>query len=149
MAKIAAQCEFMNNAFPAGQLQLRGHFYVVEDENGEHMIFSADKDGKLCLIVKGPSGHNELINLSEHFQVPEDHVIGALAVSQNADGKIHLVFTSRQSGGADILWVVRPMAPKRTEWIRDFDASQDIFTGEQSNIYIREVLLVCSPPFYF
>lgn len=61
----------MQNAFPAGPLSLRGKFYVVEDIKGEHMIFSIDKRGSLCLVVKGANGHNELINLNDSFALSD------------------------------------------------------------------------------
>ena len=144
MAKTTATCEFMDNAFPAGQLKLSGDFYVVEDESGEHMIFSADQKGRLCLILKGPNGHNEWINLSDKFQVPEDQTISALAVSQDRNRLIHLVFAARQKDGTDKLFVVKPMCATRSEWTREFDGSSDLFMGEQWNITIREILLVCS-----
>ncbi|OCL02909.1 hypothetical protein AOQ84DRAFT_443053 [Glonium stellatum] len=141
MAKVTARSEFMDNAFPAGQLKLNGDFYVVEDERGEHMIFSADKRGRLCLIMKEKSGHNELIDLSDKFQIPQGQTISALAVSQNRDGRIHLVFATRQPDGLDRLFVIRPMAPERAEWTRAFDISTDVFTGEQWKINVRQILL--------
>lgn len=111
----------MDNAFPAGQLKLSGDFHVVEDEQGEHMIFSADHKGRLVLIMKGPGGHNEWINLSERLHLSPEQTVSTVAVSQNRDGKVHLVFAARQPGGSDKLFVLKPRAAKRAEWTGSFD----------------------------
>jgi hypothetical protein len=142
MAKAVARTEFMNNAFPAGPLELKGDFYVTEDEHGEHMIFTADSRGKLCLIMKGESGHNELINLSDKFLLSESQVVKALAVSQNRDGQIHLVFSAQRDAQNDDIFVLRPMKPQRAEWKRNFTAEADFYSGEQMNVQVRQILLV-------
>ncbi len=71
----------MDNAFAAGPTILEVKFFVVEDEPGEHMIFSANERGKLCLVLKGESRHTGRVNLSEKFQIPDDQHVTALAVS--------------------------------------------------------------------
>lgn len=142
MAKAVARTEFMNNAFPAGPLKLKGDFYVTEDEVGEHMIFTADSRGKLCLIVKGESGHNELINLSDKFLLSETQVVKALAVSQNRDGQIHLVFSVQRNAQNDDIFVLRPMKPQRAEWKRNFNREADFYSGEKLNVQVRQILLV-------
>lgn len=148
MAKVTARCEFMENAFPAGPLALKGTFSVVEDSRGEHMIFSVDKRDNLCLILKGAFGQNELINLSSKFGLSESQKVSAFAVSQNKDGKIHLVFAALQSSGFDDLYVVRPMGPDRDEWMAPFSSS-DLFTGAQKEINIRQIVLVRPSGFSF
>ena len=146
MAKVTARCEFMENAFPAGPLSLKGRFAVVEDSRGEHMIFSVDKRDKLCLIMKGDFGQNEFINLSVRFGLADDQKISAFAVSQNSDGKIHLVFAALQGSGFDNLYVVRPMGTSRAEWMAPATAS-DLFSGTQSEINVRQILLVSPSSF--
>lgn len=134
----------MNNAFPAGPLKLKGDFYVTEDELGEHMIFTADARGKLCLIMKGESGHNELINLSDKFQLSESQVVKALAVSQNRDGQIHLIFSVQRDAQNDDIHVLRPMKNTRAEWKQIFSREVDFYTyaGEKLNVQVRQILLV-------
>lgn len=142
MAKVTSRCELMDNAFAAGPAKLEGKFFVVEDELGEHMVFSADKRGKLCLVLKGESGHNELVNLSEKFEIPDDQPVTALAVSQNRDGKIYLVFAVRQSDQSSKLYVVGPIAAGRDEWLQPTSLTSRLYRGEQWQIQIRDFLLV-------
>lgn len=142
MAKAVARTEFMNNAFPAGPLKLKGDFYVVEDEAGEHMIFTADSRGRLCLIMKGESGHNELINLSDKFLLSASQVVKAVAVSQNRDGQIHLVFSAQRDAQHDDIFVLRPMKPERAEWKRNFTLEADFYSGERLSVQVRQILLV-------
>ncbi|KAJ4250995.1 hypothetical protein NW762_011645 [Fusarium torreyae] len=141
MAKISAKCEFMDNALPAGNLSLQGKFYVAEDENGEHMIFSLDKRGQLCLVLKGPNGHNELINLSSRLGLADSEKVSSFAVSQNSNGDIHLCLTARNNDAADRLLVMPPTSGNRNAWTCQFDPYKDLYTGEQWGIHVRELLL--------
>jgi len=144
MAKISAQCEYMTNAFPAAPLKLKGEFAVAEDHNGEHMIFTSDERGVLCLIAKGKQGHNELIDLSRKFGFSKEQTVRTLAVSQNLDGTIHLVFALQENGKADQLFVLRPMAPSVDDWIA-LHGRDAFYSGPQWDITIREILLVSFP----
>ncbi|KAF4954223.1 hypothetical protein FGADI_5436 [Fusarium gaditjirri] len=141
MAKVTAKCEFMENVLPAGRLSLKERFHVAEDDHGEPMIFSLDIRNQLCLIMKGTEGHNQLINLSDRFGLSKDESVGSFSVSQNKNGHIHLCFTARKSGAADRLIVVQPIAASWPEWTRKMDPSQDLYSGEQWNIHVREILL--------
>ncbi|KAJ3545800.1 hypothetical protein NM208_g2329 [Fusarium decemcellulare] len=141
MAKVTAKCEFMDNALPAGRLSLKGKFHVAEDDHGELMIFSLDIRNQLCLVMKGAQSHNELINLSDRFGLSKDEGVGSFAVSQNKNGLVHLCFTVRKSGATDRLVVVQPIAASWQDWTRKIDPSKDLYSGEQWNIYVREILL--------
>lgn len=115
MAQITAQYELMNDAFPAGPLKLESNFGVVQDANGEHMIFASDKSGIFYLVMKGRDGHNELINLSDRYRLTATQKVRAFAGSQNADLSIFLVFAIQESQKADRLVIVRPMQSNRAD----------------------------------
>lgn len=142
MVKVSTNCELMENAFPAGPLKLGGKFFVVEDQNGEHMIFSVDKQGTLCLILKGKNGNNELVDLSSKFGVLEGQRVTALAVNQNKDLTIHLVFAVRQPDGLSRLYIVQPLQPGRQIWAAPESLTSELCNGEQWPINIRDFLLV-------
>ena len=116
-------------------------FAVAEDQNEEHMIFTSDESGLLCLIVKGDQGRNEIIDLSQKFGFTQQQSISTLAVSQNLDGTIHLVFAVQENGKADRLLVLRPMAPQIKDWLA-LSGRDHFYTGPQWDITIRELLLV-------
>ena len=116
-------------------------FAVVEDQNGEHMVFTSDESGLLCLIVKGDQGHNAIIDLSQKFGFTQQPSISTFAVSQNLDGTIHLVFAVQESGKADRLFVLRPMSPQTKDWLA-LSGRDHFFTGPQWDITIKELLLV-------
>lgn len=113
MANVTASCELMQNAFPAGPLSLQGQTFAVEDADGEHMIFSIDERAKLCLVVKGIDGHNEMINLSISLALGDSSKITALAVLQSRQCLVHLAFAVRRPDGYDDLYVMKPMRAER------------------------------------
>ena len=141
MANVTARCDLMQNAFPAGPLSLQGKFHVVEDTNGEHMIFSIDKRGKLCLVVKGDDGHNELINLSTSLALSDSSKITALAVTQSRRHLVHLAFAVNKSDGCDELYVMKPMPAERRGWLDPAALRAALYMGQQSNVSISDILM--------
>lgn len=142
MPKVTSSCELMDNAFPAGEVKLKGDFFVAQDEAGENMIFSVDDDGALQLILRNEMGDNVIVHLSSKFGVAAAEVVTALAVNQDMDGTIHLVFAARQIDGSSKLFVVEPMAPKRQDWNTTESLTGRLYLGEQWAINIREFLIV-------
>lgn len=142
MPKVNARCELMDNAFPAGPLKLRGSFFVVQDKAGENMIFSVDDFGLLRLIARGEDGNNVLIDLSAKFGLSDGESVTALAVNQNRDGTIHLVFAARQTDGASMLFVVEPMTADREAWSTSSSLNDKLYQGEQWSVNIHEFMLV-------
>lgn len=142
MPKVTSSCELMDNAFPAAKVKLKGDFFVAQDEAGENMIFSVDDDGALQLILRNEMGDNAIVHLSSKFGVAAAEVVTALAVNQDADGTIHLVFAARQKDGSSKLFVVEPMAPKRQDWNTTESLMSRLYSGEQWAINIREFLIV-------
>lgn len=106
------------------------------------MIFCIDQTSRLCLIVKGASGKNELVPLHEHFQLGTGRVVTALGVSQNSDGKVNVVFSVRNAQDTDQLYVVLPLDPTREVWTDADGLKQALCQGEQSSIRVREIMLV-------
>ncbi|MCJ1395978.1 hypothetical protein MMC18_008864 [Xylographa bjoerkii] len=141
MANVTARCQLMQNAFPAGPLSLQGSFYVVEDVQGEHMIFSIDKRDKLCLVVKGSDGHNELINLSTSLGLADSSKITALAVTQSRWSQVHLTFAASGSDGHDNLHVMKPMPAERKAWLDPAALKAALYTGQLSNVSISDILM--------
>ncbi|KAL8992487.1 MAG: hypothetical protein Q9169_007066 [Polycauliona sp. 2 TL-2023] len=141
MAQITARCELMQNACPAGPLSLQGKFHVVEDTHDEHMIFSIDKRGSLCLVVKGAHGHNELINLSASFDLSDGSRITALAVTRSRQSLIHLAFAVGKADGFDDLYVVRPMPAEPRAWLDAAAVRSGLYVGQQSKITISDILM--------
>ncbi|EWY82057.1 hypothetical protein FOYG_14177 [Fusarium oxysporum NRRL 32931] len=141
MPKVTSSCELMDNAFPAAKVKLKGDFFVAQDEAGENMIFSVDDDGALQLILRNEMGDNAIVHLSSKFGVAAAEVVTALAVNQDADGTIHLVFAARQKDGSSKLFVVEPMAPKRQDWNTTESLMSRLYSGEQWAINIREFLI--------
>ncbi|KAL8710645.1 MAG: hypothetical protein Q9220_004869 [cf. Caloplaca sp. 1 TL-2023] len=141
MANVTAQCDLMQNAFPAGPLSLQGRCYVVEDINGEHMIFSIDKRGSLCLVVKGVDGHNELINLSTVLAVGDDTKVAALAVTQSRQGLVYLTFAVRRPDGFDELHVMKPMPAEPRAWLDATVLKAGLYVGNQSQTSISDILM--------
>lgn len=141
MASIRAKSEFMENAFPAGQLKLKGKFAVAQDQAGEHMIFTVSDQGKFYLIIKGQDGHNEIVNLSDKLNLASAQSVSAFAVSQNKDGSIHLALAVRQPNGLDKLLVLKPMTAIQKDWQTSLSPS-DLYSGDQWDIRISEILLV-------
>ncbi|KAF7556288.1 hypothetical protein G7Z17_g1483 [Cylindrodendrum hubeiense] len=148
MPKVSSRCELMDNAFPAGPLKLRGNFFVTQDETGENMLFSVDKDGTLRLILKGENGINESINLSDKFGLADNETVRALSVNQNLDGIIHLVFATLQTDGSTKLYVVEPMTAVRSVWKPSGTLVGRLYTGEQWPVNIREFLMLPVNPHY-
>ncbi|KAF4497937.1 hypothetical protein FAGAP_5884 [Fusarium agapanthi] len=141
MPKVTSSCELMDNAFPAGEVKLKGDFFVAQDEAGENMIFSVDDDGALQLVLRNEIGDNVIIHLSSKFGVAATEVVTALAVNQDIDGIIHLVFAASQKDGSSKLYVVEPMAPKRQDWNTTESLTGRLYSGEQWAINIREFLI--------
>ncbi|KLP05067.1 Uncharacterized protein LW94_14144 [Fusarium fujikuroi] len=141
MPKVTSSCELMDNAFPAGEVKLKGDFFVAQDEVGENMIFSVDDDGALQLILRNELGDNVIIHLSSKFGVAAAEIVTALTVNQDMDGTIHLVFAARQTDGSSKLYVVEPMAPKRQDWNTTESLTGRLYSGEQWPINIREFLI--------
>ncbi|KAL2670302.1 hypothetical protein Neosp_014769 [[Neocosmospora] mangrovei] len=141
MPKVTSSCELMDNAFPAGEVKLKGDFFVAQDDAGENMIFSIDNDGALQLILRGDSGSNTIVHLSSKFGLAVGEVVTALAVNQNKDGTIHLVFAARQNDGSSKLFVVEPMAPKRQDWDTTEGLTSRLYSGQQWPLNIREFLI--------
>ncbi|OAP62182.1 hypothetical protein AYL99_04385 [Fonsecaea erecta] len=140
MAKVSAQCEYMTNAFPAGQVKPRGSFAVALDDKGEHLIFTKDERDRLCLILKGNEGHNELVDLSHKLGFSKQQLVRTFAVSQNGNGTIHLVIAIQEDGKADQLFVLQPMSAKREDWIA-LSGTSAFYKGPQWDITIKEILL--------
>ncbi|KAF5558478.1 hypothetical protein FPHYL_7387 [Fusarium phyllophilum] len=141
MPKVTSSCELMDNAFPAGEVKLKGDFFVAQDEVGENMIFSVDDGGALQLILRNELGDNVIVHLSSKFGVAATEVVNALAVNQDTDGTIHLVFSASQKDGSSKLYVVEPMAPKRQDWNTTESLADRLYSGEQWAINIREFLI--------
>ncbi|KAL8885275.1 MAG: hypothetical protein Q9215_006849 [Flavoplaca cf. flavocitrina] len=141
MAQVRARCDLMQNAFPAGPLSLRGKIYVVEDIEGEHMIFSVDECGSLCLVVKGANGHNELINLNESFALSDSSKITALAVTQSRQSLVHLTFAVSNADGYDDLYVMRPMPAEPRAWLDAASLKSGLYSGDQSKVSISDILM--------
>ncbi|RSL71303.1 hypothetical protein CEP53_001555 [Fusarium sp. AF-6] len=141
MPKVTSSCELMDNAFPAGEVKLKGDFFVAQDDMGENMIFSVDNDGALQLILRGNSGSNTIVHLSSKFGLAVGEVVTALAVNQNKDGTIHLVFAARQNDGSSKHFVVEPMAPKRQDWDTTEGLTSRLYSGQQWPLNIREFLI--------
>ncbi|KAF5964697.1 hypothetical protein FCOIX_13289 [Fusarium coicis] len=141
MPKVTSSCELMDNAFPAGEVELKGDFFVTQDEAGENMIFSVDDDGALQLILRNEMGDNVIVHLSSKFGVAAHEAVTALAVNQDIDGTIHLVFAANQKDGSSKLYVVEPMAPKRQDWNTTESLTGRLYSGEQWAINIREFLI--------
>jgi len=116
-------------------------FAVVEDRDGKHMIFTTDESGRLYLIVKGEQGQSEIIDLGQKFGFTQQQSISTLAVSQNLDGTIHLVFAVQEIGKANLLFVLRPMAPQMKDWLA-LSGRGHFYAGPQWDITIKELLLV-------
>lgn len=114
---------------------------VAADKNGQPMIFAPDDQGLLCLIVKGKQNQNEIIELNQKFAFSAQQTIRTLAVSQNTDGTIHLVFVIKEDGKADQLFVLRPMTAQPDDW-KALSGRDGFYTGPQWDITIREILLV-------
>ncbi|KAL8952930.1 MAG: hypothetical protein Q9222_001189 [Ikaeria aurantiellina] len=141
MANVTARCDLMQNAFPAGSLSLQGKFYVVEDVNGEHMIFSIDKRGSLCLVVKGADGHNELINLSTLLAISDGSKVVALAVTQSRQSSIYLTFAVSRPDGFDELHVMKPMPAEPRAWVDATALKAGLYNGQKTNINISDILM--------
>ena len=141
MANVTARCELMQNAFPAGPLSLQGKFYVVEDFNGEHMIFSIDERGSLCLVAKGAEGHNELINLSTLLAINDTSKVTALAVTQSRQSLVYLAFSVSQPDVFDQLHVMKPMQAERRAWLDATALKAGLYIGQQSEITISDILM--------
>ena len=141
MATFTARSNLMQNAFPAGQLSLQGKFCVVGDDAGEHMIFSVDKRGKLCLVLKGEDGHNELINLSTSFSIDEAAKITALAVTQSRGNLVYLAFAVSRPDSLDDLYVLKPTPAARLAWLDPAVLRAALYTGQQGNVAIRDILM--------
>ena len=139
MAIITAACEFMQNAFPAGPLSITNKFHVVEDRNGEHMIFAIDKRGKLCLILKGLDGHNELVNLSTSLALGDASKVTALAVTQSRQYRVHLSFAVSKSNGYDELYVMKPMPAERQAWLEPATLKAALYTGPPNDPSLQDV----------
>lgn len=140
--RFTAHTQLMENAFPAGQLKLDDNFCVVKDVNGEHMIFGTESNC-LCLVVKGLNGHNQLINLTQTFGISEQHSVRALAVTQNNDGKIHLVFSVSRPKGTDHLYVLQPMPAVPSEWAKA-ELKTGLYPVQDLGAEVHEILLVCT-----
>lgn len=119
----------------------QSYIAIAADKNGQPMIFAPDDQGLLCLIVKNEQGHNEIIELSQKFAFSVQQTIRTLALSQNTNGTIHLVFVIKEDGKADQLFVLRPMSAKPDDW-KSLSGRECFYTGPQWDITIREVLLV-------
>ncbi|KAK0384084.1 hypothetical protein NLU13_8173 [Sarocladium strictum] len=141
MATIASRCAMMQNAFPATTLSLQGKFFVVEDNNGEPMIFSVDSRGKLCLVVKGVNGHNELINLSTSFGLDEKAEVTALAVTQSRQNLLHLTFAASRADGYHSLHVVRPMPSEREAWLDPEALKRGLYSGQLGDVTVSDILM--------
>ena len=105
------------------------------------MIFSIDKRGKLCLVVKGIDGHNELINLSTSLALSDSSKITALAVTQSRRCLVHLAFAVSRSDGYNDLYVMKPMPAERRAWLGPSDLRAALYVGEQSNVSISDILM--------
>jgi len=119
----------------------KGEFAVVEDLNGQPMIFTSDESGNLCLIFKGKDRQKEVIDLSKKFGFSQQQTIRTLAASQDLDGAIYLIFAIQETGKADRLFVLRPMSSQVADWTA-LAGNGDFYTGPQEDITIREILLV-------
>ena len=131
----------MQNASPADPLSLRGKFYIVEDIEGEHMMFSVDECGSLCLVVKGANGHNELINLKDSFALSDAFKITALAVTRSRQSLVHLAFAVSNAHGYDDLCVMRPMPAEPRAWLDAPSLKSGLYYGEQSKVSISDILM--------
>ncbi|QIX02072.1 hypothetical protein AMS68_007589 [Peltaster fructicola] len=140
-ASVKAKCQIMNNALPAGTLKIQKPFYVVEDTTGEHMIFCIDQSARLCLIMKGRTGKNELVPLHAHLGLGDGRAVTALAVSQNIDLNINLVCSVRNAHGSDDLFILAPTRPALEAWTDGDTLKGDLCHGEQASITIREIML--------
>lgn len=146
MAVVKARCQIMENALPAGPLKIQQPFYVVEDQQGEHMIFCIDQTSRLCLVMKASSGKNELLPLHDQLELGAGRAVSALAVSQNYDGKINVVFTIRQEQGGDRLYVLLPMPPTRDVWTNPTTLKAAMCSGDQEAVRVRNIMLVSHSP---
>jgi hypothetical protein len=141
MATITSRCAMMQNAFPATTLSLQGKFFVVEDNNDQPMIFSIDSRAKLCLVVKGVDGHNELVNLSTSLGLDEKANVTALAVTQSRQNLIHLTFAASRPDGHHALYVLRPMPSERAAWLDPEALRRGVYSGELGDVTVSDILM--------
>lgn len=148
MAEVKARCAYMENAFPASKFRVEKDISAVPDTSGEHMIFARERGGTFVLVLKGPVGNNEVVNLNKRFGLTEEQSVKSFAISQNTDLTINLVLVAEESGRADKLIAVRPTAAKYSAWTDSEDASDLLLTSpspddnSEWDLNIREVLLV-------
>jgi len=145
MVQVSVQSEFMQNAFPASKFQVKDQISVVQDVNGEHMVFALEDGGILSLILKGSTGNNEVIDLNHRFDLDTAQSVKTFAVSQNIDLTIHLVFVVEEDSEDDKVIAIEPTAATYEAWTDTADLSASLFDIPNWKVSVREVLLVSVP----
>jgi hypothetical protein len=112
MATAKIHSEMMTQTVAATAISSSAQFCVVRDSDNNPMIFSIGDAGILYLIQNGDGGHKSLIALNKGFDLPTTSSVKALAVTQDPNGFIYLVFVEHVgSGEKDKIRVVSKIDP--------------------------------------
>lgn len=145
MVSVSYDCSLMTQMLPARLIDPVKQFFVLRDVNGEPMVFSTSNEGILYVTLSGPTGNNELVNLSEKFHISASDRILALNVTQDQDGTIYLVFAHGRNDSESTVCVMEPKNPQEIAWFDQSDLTHLLYSGSREPIAVQKILLVGFP----
>ncbi|KAI1122565.1 hypothetical protein F5Y10DRAFT_253790 [Nemania abortiva] len=132
--------ELMQQVVTSTPLTDTDAFYVVRDENRSPMMFSIGSDGVLYLTKQDDLGRNQLMNLSNAFQLPTNHSVTALSVYQTDDLSMRIVFAYGDGKAASTLVVLKRINPQ--DFVSSFDSLlSHILNGETLSQQVYGLLI--------